>query len=132
MITRLLNVSSTEVRRPAHVTVIRAAISYAGFGANQVNPSLYSDAAGVPGAIPAGPHTLKNLPNDGDCCELATWSLSTSMAVSAGTQYWIVADTPTSGLARSLGNTFGRSDQDGRWSCHSQLSKIGSNGLRDW
>jgi hypothetical protein len=70
----------------AHVTVIKAAISYVR-GANQVNLSLYSDAGGVPGAILAGPYTVSNLPTFGTCCALATWNLSTGVAVTAGTRY---------------------------------------------
>jgi hypothetical protein len=79
------------------VTVIRVPLTYYGSGANQVNLSLYSDIGGVPGTILAGPHTFKNLPAFGACCTLATWHLRTGVSVTAATQYWVVADTPTTG-----------------------------------
>lgn len=81
----------------AHVREVKAPLVYNGFGANQVNLSLYSDSDGVPGTILAGPETIKNLPSFGTCCTMASWTLSAPLAVSAGTQYWIVADTPTTG-----------------------------------
>jgi len=81
----------------ATVHEVTAPVVYNGFGANQVNFSLYSDTSGVPGTILAGPETIKNLPSFGTCCKMASWSLATPLAVSAGTQYWIVVDTPASG-----------------------------------
>lgn len=81
----------------ASVHQVTAPLVYNGFGANQVNLSLYSDSDGVPGAILAGPETIKNLPSFGTCCTMASWTLSTPLGVSAGTQYWIVADTPSTG-----------------------------------
>jgi len=83
----------------AHVHEIRAAMSYllGTNGANQVNLSIYSDASGVPGALLAGPVTVANLPNFGTCCALAAAVFANPLAVTAGTQYWIVADTPTTG-----------------------------------
>ena len=81
----------------ATVHEVMAPVVYNGFGANQVNFSLYSDSNGVPGTILAGPETIKNLPTFGTCCKMATWNLSAGLSVSAGTQYWIVVDTPASG-----------------------------------
>jgi hypothetical protein len=83
----------------AHVHAIRAAMSYlqGTGGATQVNLSIYTDANGVPGTILAGPITLANLPAFGTCCQLGTAKLTTPLPVRAGTRYWIVADTPTSG-----------------------------------
>jgi hypothetical protein len=83
-------------KRNAHVSVIEVPIQYLD-GANQVNLSLYSDASGMPGKVLAGPQPLKNLPDFGTCCELGVWKLTTSVEVTAGTQYWIVVDTPSSG-----------------------------------
>ena len=80
----------------AHVSQIRAAVQYSGSGANQVNLSLYSDVSGAPGVLLAGPVTVKNLPTFFTCCELATANIP-STAVTAGTQYWVVADTPSTG-----------------------------------
>ena len=82
----------------AHVREVRAALSYINTGgATQVNLSIYSDASGVPGTLLAGPVTLTNLPEFGTCCTLPLAVLTTPLAVTAGTQYWIVADTPTTG-----------------------------------
>ncbi len=82
----------------AHVREVRAALSYINTGgATQVNLSIYSDASGVPGTLLAGPVTLTNLPEFGTCCTLPLAVLTSPLAVTAGTQYWIVADTPNSG-----------------------------------
>jgi hypothetical protein len=81
----------------AHVREVRAALQWRGTGANQVNLSIYSDADGLPGTQLAGPGTVTNLPNFVTCCTLAVWNLTTELAVTAGTRYWLVADTPTSG-----------------------------------
>ena len=83
----------------AHVREVRAAMSYleGTGGANQVNLSIYSDASSVPGTILAGPLTVNNLPAFGTCCALGSATLTTPLPVTAGTRYWIVADTPTTG-----------------------------------
>jgi hypothetical protein len=81
----------------SHVTEIQAAVQYDNAGANQVRLSLYTDAAGVPGTIIAGPQTIKNLGIFGTCCTLTSWKLRTPVAVTAATQYWVVADTPATG-----------------------------------
>ncbi len=41
--------------------------------------------------------TITNLPSFGTCCVVVGSALDTPLAVTAGTQYWIVADTPASG-----------------------------------
>jgi hypothetical protein len=81
----------------AHVREVRAALQWGGTGTNQVNLSLYSDVGGLPGTILAGPGTITNLPTWVTCCTLAVWKLTSDLPVTAGTRYWIVADTPTSG-----------------------------------
>lgn len=85
----------------AHVQRVRVAVSYAGSGANQVNLSLYSDASGVPGTLLAGPVTVTNLPSFGSCCQTTVANFP-SLAVTAGTQYWVVADTPSTGTGSDL------------------------------
>jgi hypothetical protein len=90
----------------AHALQIRAAIEYIGSGANQINLNIYSDSGGAPGTLLAGPVTVTNLPLSGTCCILATANLSSPLAVTAGTQYWIVADTPMSGVG---------ADFEGEW-----------------
>jgi len=80
----------------AHVSQVQVAVQYGGYGANQVNLSIYGDSGGVPGTLLAGPVTVTNLPVFGTCCTLAVASFS-PLAVTAGTQYWVVADTPLTG-----------------------------------
>jgi hypothetical protein len=85
----------------AHVYVVHAALQYES-GANQVNVSVYSDSNGAPGTLLAGPATVKNLPTFGTCCTLAQAVFSAGVAVTAGTQYWIVADTPSTGTGSNF------------------------------
>lgn len=80
----------------AHVSQVKAALQYNGSGANQVNLSIYGDSSGVPGTLLAGPVTVTNLPASGTCCTLAIANF-TPLAVTVGTRYWVVADTPASG-----------------------------------
>jgi len=86
----------------AHVHQVRAALQYLGSGANQANLSLYSDAGGVPGTLLAGPVTVTDLPLFYTCCKLAVASFPTSVAITAGTLYWVVADTPATGTGSDL------------------------------
>jgi len=79
----------------AHVSELRAGLQY-DTGPNQVNLSLYSDTNGAPGALLAGPVTVTNLPAYGTCCTVAIADF-TPVPVTAGTKYWVVADTPLSG-----------------------------------
>lgn len=88
----------------SHVLEVGAALQYIS-GANQVDLSIYADSAGVPGAMLAGPVTVVNLPSAGTCCSLAVGRFP-SVAVSSGTQYWVVADTPLTGTG---------SDFEGVW-----------------
>jgi len=107
----------------SHVSQARAALQYDGLGANQVNVSIYSDVGGVPGSLLAGPVTVSNLPDFGTCCTLVVASF-TPLAVSGGTQYWIVANTPVSGEG---------SDFVGVWDWNYQpLPFAGSNGVNGW
>ena len=75
---------------------LQAAIEYAS-GDNQINLSLYSDNDGAPGTLLGGPVTVTGLAGTGTCCTWATANLSSSVSLTGGTQYWIVANTPTSG-----------------------------------
>jgi hypothetical protein len=83
-------------RSDSHLSEVRVAVQYDGSGANQVNLSIYSDSNGIPGTVLAGPVTVKNLPDTGTCCTLTSASF-TPLAVTGGTEYWVVADTPVSG-----------------------------------
>jgi len=79
----------------SHVLQVQTAIIWDGVGADQVNVSIHADKKGHPGKLLAGPVTVTNLPTH-SCCQLAVANFS-SVAVKGGTQYWVVADTPTSG-----------------------------------
>ncbi len=80
----------------SHVSQVRVAVQYYGIGTSQVDLNIYSDADGVPGTLLAGPAVVKNLADFGTCCTLAVGSF-TPVAVTAGTRYWVVANTPATG-----------------------------------
>jgi hypothetical protein len=84
----------------AHVTQVLAAIQYFQ-GDNQINLSIYSDVNGIPGTLLAGPVTVTNLPNGGTCCTLAVANIS-PLAIVAGTRYWLVANTPSTGTGSNF------------------------------
>jgi hypothetical protein len=72
----------------AHLEQLQAAIGYIS-GTELVEIGLYSDNNGAVGTLLASGET-KKMPTFGACCQLASVSI-TSTAVTAGTQYWIVA-----------------------------------------
>ena len=78
------------------VKQVQAAIQYSS-GDNQINLSLYNDVNGAPGTLLAGPVTVTNLPGAWTCCTLAVANFSSGVAVTAGKQYWVTADTPAFG-----------------------------------
>ncbi|MFZ0480341.1 MAG: choice-of-anchor R domain-containing protein [Terriglobales bacterium] len=80
----------------SHVSQVRVAIQYGGSGANQVSLSIYGDSDGIPGTLLAGPVTVTNLPDNFTCCTLAVATF-TPVALTGGTQYWVVANTPLTG-----------------------------------
>jgi hypothetical protein len=88
----------------SHVSDVRAAVQYFS-GTNQIDLSIYNDSGGVPSTLLAGPVTVTNLPDDGTCCLLAVASFS-PIAVSGGTQYWVVANTPLSGVGSDFYGTW--------------------------
>lgn len=75
---------------------VQVAVLYTS-GDNQVDLNIYTDAGGVPGSLLAGPVTVTNLAVAGTCCTLAVANF-TPVAVTAGTQYWVIADTPLTGV----------------------------------
>lgn len=89
----------------SHVSQVGVAVQFQGRGSNQVNLSIYGDTDGAPGTLLAGPVTVTNLPNAGTCCTLTVANFS-PVAVTGGTQYWVVADTPLTGAG---------SDFEGPW-----------------
>jgi hypothetical protein len=107
----------------SHLSQIRAALQYDGSGSNQVNLSIYSDRGGTPGTLLAGPVTVTNLPNFPSCCALAVANF-TPLALTGGTKYWVVANTPVSGQG---------SDFVGAWNFnHRILPYAASNGVNGW
>jgi hypothetical protein len=109
--------------KAAHVQQVRAAVQYNKSGANQVRLSLYSDSSGTPGTLLAGPVTVKNLPTYFTCCKLATATFASSVAIAAHTQYWIVADTPSSGAG---------SDFAGVWNFAPSKLRVGGDQGTGW
>jgi hypothetical protein len=91
----------------AHVSQVQVAALYIS-GGNQINLSIYSDSGGVPGTLLAGPTTVTNLPTHGTCCTLDIAGF-TPVAVIAGTQYWVVADTPLTGPGSDFEGEWGES-----------------------
>jgi hypothetical protein len=107
----------------SHVSAVGVAVQYSGQGANQVNLGIYSDSNGVPGTALAGPVTVSNLPDFGTCCALAV-ARFTPLAITAGTQYWVVANTPVSGQG---------SDFVGAWDFVFKVKTFAStNGINGW
>lgn len=115
----------------SHVLMVAAALQYTS-GANQVNVSIYADSAGAPGALLAGPVTVVNLSSFGTCCSLAVADFA-SVAVSGGTQYWVVADTPLTGTGSDFLGAWDivakptyplASDTDGVWYGWTDLTSV--------
>jgi hypothetical protein len=107
----------------SHVAQVRVAVQYIGPGANQINLSIYGDSNGAPGAVLAGPVTVTNLPAYGTCCTLTIGNF-TPLAVTGGTRYWVVANTPATGTG---------SDFVGVWDWVSKIILFGgSNGVDGW
>jgi hypothetical protein len=123
--------------KDATVTQINVAVGYDGSGANQFILSLNSDNNGTPGNVIAQT-TIKNAPTFGDCCKLSKWTLSKGEAVTAGTQYWVVASTPTSGTgddfygawAFSVKDTFDYyTSSSGAWNNNLSFTGIPAGGV---
>lgn len=84
----------------SHVSQVQVAVQYQS-GANQVNLSIYEDSGGIPGTLLAGPVTVTNLPDFPTCCLLTVANFS-PLAVTGGTRYWVVADTPSTGTGSNF------------------------------
>jgi hypothetical protein len=72
----------------SHVQQLQAAVGWIS-GTSLVNIGLYSDNGGTVGALLATGHAA-TIPVFGTCCQLVTVNIK-STAITAGTQYWIVA-----------------------------------------
>jgi hypothetical protein len=89
----------------SHAVQIRVPVHYVGSGANQVDLSLYADVDGLPGTPLAGPVTVTNLALWGTCCTL-TVATFPPVALTAGTRYWVVANTPLTGAGSDFFGTW--------------------------
>ncbi len=105
----------------SHVSQAQVAVQYVG-GANQVNLSIYGDTNGAPGTLLTGQVTITNLSSAGTCCHLAVANFS-PLAVTAGTRYWVVADTPLTGTG---------SDFSGIWNIVVKTIPMGTDGGGGW
>lgn len=74
------------------VKTLTAAIGYL-LGTRLVNLGIYNDNAGTVGTpLPGGQGSTTEIPDSGDCCELAKVKLpGAGVALIAGVQYWLVA-----------------------------------------
>jgi hypothetical protein len=89
------------------VKVLSAAIEYLS-GTKLVNLGIYSDNGGdtVGTLLPGGQGSTSEIPNSGDCCQMAKVTLTgAGVTLKAQTQYWLVASPDNVN-----GPTF-----DGRW-----------------
>lgn len=76
--------------KASHATLIEAAIQYYA-GTNALQLSLYNDVNGAPGTS-LKTVEVRNAPASGTCCTLVAASLGTpGVALTAATQYWVVA-----------------------------------------
>jgi hypothetical protein len=75
-----------------HAITLAAAIGYQS-GAKKVNLGIYSDNEGLVGTLlPGGQGSTTDIPTLGVCCDLARVTLTgQGVALTAGTQYWLVA-----------------------------------------
>jgi hypothetical protein len=74
----------------AHIVGLQVAIGLES-GTSLVDVGLYSDSSGTVGTVLASGHST-NIPAFGSCCQLVGVPI-TPTAVTAGTQYWVVASS---------------------------------------
>ena len=65
-------------------------------GADGVSIALYSDNGGLPGTELDG-RSAVNLPVFGGCCGIASAAAKNTVTLTAGTQYWLVVSTASTG-----------------------------------
>ena len=94
----------------SHATILEVAVGVFA-GTNGFELSLYNDVSGVPGT-PLATINVHDAPTFGTCCTLVSANLgSPGVALTAGTQYWVVArsndtEAPTFTGAWALANDF--------------------------
>lgn len=82
----------------AIVTKVAVPFQYYGYGTNAGTIELAADASGLPGTVLAG-RDGANAPVFGSgCCQLSVWNLNKGIALTAGTQYWIIATTDSKSI----------------------------------
>ncbi len=75
----------------SHAEQIMTAVQWNSSGTNQFILTLNSDNAGLPGTVLAT-MTVKNAPTFGTCCKFSSAKIaSPGVALTAKTQYWVVA-----------------------------------------
>lgn len=79
------------------VQEVEMSVGWGGAGANGVTVSVNADANGVPGAALATIDAT-NLSAFGDCCTVVAEGGRAGLAVTQGTQYWVVASTDNNSL----------------------------------
>lgn len=74
-----------------HAKTLAAAIAHVS-GTKKVLLGVYSDSGGLPGTpLPDGQGRTANIPDSGECCELANVRLlGAGVLLLANTQYWLV------------------------------------------
>ena len=78
-------------KRDVQAQVLLAAITYVS-GTRLVNLGLYSDDDGQVGdPIPGAQGSTAQIPDSGECCQLARVTLSAGVMLAGGTRYWLVA-----------------------------------------
>jgi hypothetical protein len=89
----------------SHATILRAAVNYVS-GTKKVNLGIYSDVGGTVGTVlPGGEGSTTAIPDSGECCTLTQVRLEgAGVALTQGTQYWLIASTDDSDAADFKGN----------------------------
>jgi len=83
-----------KARANANVVGIKYAVQeYLELGAAGFKASLNADAGGLPGASLASADVKIKISFGDPCCALTQWKLTTPVAVTKGTQYWVVGTT---------------------------------------
>jgi hypothetical protein len=103
------------------LTTVKGAWQYYGTGANEMQVCLYSDSgSNSPGTLMGKCVTKKNLPTFGTANTLVTATFTKqNLALTAGTQYWIVGQLPASGTG---------SDAQDVWAGESVFASFNSGG----
>lgn len=89
-------------RANSHVETIAASLQYLG-GTNKVVLALYNDVGGAPGTALAS-QEVGNVPAAGTCCRMVGVNFGApGVAVTGGTQYWVVASADDTSAATFAG-----------------------------